>query len=149
MSFVDWIELRVKTESLAQEAKLIRKKEIRLRDLNAKNPIVVNRKRVSLYEHRFRHVRPESRAAYIALGFLTGKNYNEVENKVKYENFSPKYPCGDVDRNFQLFWEKVVDIVSRFGNIKDEDLVRQMVITWRNKHPDIQVWMESNYKRFN
>lgn len=64
-------QLRVKVKSLAAEAKIIRREELRthgaLRD--------------ELYLHRVGVVRREARSAHLAYGFIRGRTYLQLEAK--------------------------------------------------------------------
>lgn len=62
--------LRVKVNSLAAEARIIRREERRTRNLNL---------REELYRHRTRDVRSHARSASLALGFVRGRQYHEME----------------------------------------------------------------------
>lgn len=65
-------KLRVKVKSLAAEARIIRGEERRARrgDL-----------RESLYLHRIHEVRSHARSAHLALGFIKGRTYEQMEKQ--------------------------------------------------------------------
>lgn len=88
-------ELRVKIKSLAAEARMIRREELRL----------PGPERTSLYLHRICVVRPEARASQLAYGFLRGRAYKTMEAKVR----SPD--CTGIP----WIMRKVVDLAFRFG----------------------------------
>lgn len=68
------MELRVKIGSLAAEARIIRKWEIRRRRVKD------HASREKLYLHRVNVLRPAARHAQLALAFLRGRRYRQVEN---------------------------------------------------------------------
>lgn len=80
------IYLKVKVKSLAAEAKLIRAEE-------HKNP----RHREGLSRHRRSVVRGEARHTLLAYGFLRGKTYQQMEQRVR----------DDVYPDFQRVWRMV------------------------------------------
>lgn len=69
--------LRVKVKSLADEAKIIRREESRSNSWH---------EWMSLKEHRRTVVRREARAAQLALGFLRGRRYSELEQTTRMDN---------------------------------------------------------------
>ena len=65
---------------------------------------------LSLYMHRIKVVRPEARAAHLALGFLRGKSYVTMENKsydwpnwTRIQEIITKYGDGDIRVLLQRF----------------------------------------------
>jgi len=78
-------KIRVKLKSLACEAKIIRKDEIKAkriaqklakkRGMSVEDSIV----RQSLYLHRIHVLRPEARAAHLAYAFMRNKSYASTE----------------------------------------------------------------------
>lgn len=69
------VELKIKIISLADEARTIRKEQ---------NKIPKGRRQgqfQSLHHHRTMVVRPESRAAHLAYGYLRGVQYRQMEAK--------------------------------------------------------------------
>ena len=79
------IELKIKSKSLAAEARIIRQEEIKVRDearnraLHQKPNSKLMRQRQSLYDHRIDVVRFEARATFLARAFLSGKPRSVVE----------------------------------------------------------------------
>ena len=71
------IFLQVKIYSLAEEARYIRRKEAEQKKRG--NTELLNR----LHQHRIHHIRPETRAAHLAYGFLRGRSYDQIEGKAK------------------------------------------------------------------
>lgn len=100
--------LKVKICSLAAESKIIRREEIKAkrRKLGGVG--------ASLHDHRIFAVRPETRAANLAYGFLRGRPYLRVENKT--------YRLPD--------WEKVERLILKFGEGKPQDL-KQSFAEWK------------------
>lgn len=84
--------LKIKIKSLADEARTIRKEELRLRGLMRDNPAQRTAQnsgtREGLYLHRVKAVRDASRASLLAYAFLRGKPYAVVENN-KTGNWPP------------------------------------------------------------
>lgn len=76
--------LKVKLKSLSEEAKIIRKEEVKAA-LRARNAISEERRNSSLevhsglHAHRAGTVKPEARATSLAYGFLRGRSYDQVE----------------------------------------------------------------------
>jgi hypothetical protein len=78
--------LKIKLKSLAAEARIIRKEEIKLRNRarqrRAKGkPVDVAATLDALHEHRIMAVRRESRLTHLAYGFLRGRSYTAMERK--------------------------------------------------------------------
>jgi hypothetical protein len=115
------IYLRVKINSLCEEAKIIRREENRRKYKFIKTPDGKLRKRRivtddtvfwGLRTHRTEELRKEARCAYIAYAYLRGKSYRETENNpfwlkpnrttLRYDPFRPN-------------WSRVADIVLKFG----------------------------------
>lgn len=74
-------ELKVKLKSLAEEARIIRKEELSIK--NGNFSYKSNMKRESLYLHRTTHIRPIARATYLAYGLLRGLDYHQIERTTK------------------------------------------------------------------
>lgn len=78
-------ELKIKSKSLAAEARIIRAEEIKVRN-HARARSLVQRPvshlmgtRLSLYEHRTGIVRVEARATFLARAYLKGMSRVQVE----------------------------------------------------------------------
>ena len=67
------VELKVKLKSLAEESRIIRNDERRLK---AKRNF---QKLNELHDHRVHVVRPVARATHIAYGLLRGLGYRQIE----------------------------------------------------------------------
>jgi hypothetical protein len=65
--------LKIKIKSLAAEARIIRREELRFPGQHTT--------RTGLYLHRINAVRTEARAALLAYGFLRGRSYAALEAK--------------------------------------------------------------------
>lgn len=99
--------LKIKIKSLAAEASIIRRETNRF--TRGDNPV-----RLELYAHRVFVVRPESRSAGLAYGFLRGRAYEQMETKVhnkaypdwkRIEALVQKYGEGDPRERMQRFSE--------------------------------------------
>ena len=96
--------LRVKLLSLAAESKIIRKEMLKY-----KGPTEIYQ---GLHLHRTIDVREESRASHVAMGFLKGLTYKQIESKCYQEpdwkrvwNLIKKYGEGDMERIRPVFVE--------------------------------------------
>jgi hypothetical protein len=67
-------QLRVNVKSLASEAKIIRHEVKKSGDREVAD---------SLHAHRMTRLKPEARLANLALAYVKGKNYSQVENNSK------------------------------------------------------------------
>lgn len=105
-------KLKVKAKSLAEEARIIRREESKFHGMD----------KWDLQNHRKYDVRNEARATQLAIAFLKGRNYLDVEYR------------GIRDWNtFQvLILPRVVTMVRKYGNDKklSYDAVRNWVLRW-------------------
>jgi hypothetical protein len=77
--------------------------------------------------HRTFDVGRESRAAYIAYGFIRGKRYSQVEMNPRW-----KYPPHD---RYEPDWEHIKDIVSRFALVPGKsEVVKKKLLD------EIKIW---------
>ena len=90
--------LKIKLKSLAEEARIIRHQEKKMRGKNW------GRSSNQFNLHRLLVVRPEARATHLAYGFLRGLEYNQMEATHKTE---PN-------------WKSVERMVKKYGTLKDE-----------------------------
>jgi len=90
------VKLKVKTLSLAEEAKIIKRLEKGCEDKYGTNPI---------YLHRIQEVRREARATHLARAFLSGKAYSTVESSRKPEKHL----------EFQRTKKRLNNIISKYG----------------------------------
>lgn len=82
--------LRVKINSLAVEARIIRREERRTNGLL----------RIELHDHRVKEVRSEARHTHLAYGLIRGRRYEQMERSVT------GYPPD---------WERVRKMIKRYG----------------------------------
>lgn len=117
------VELKIKTKSLTEESRIIRKEEHKLlktvrwnlarhRESGSNDEYEIHSdtsfyKRQQLEKHRKVDVRNESRATHIARAFIAGVPYSVVENKVN-----------DVDTFEKFILPRVVKMVMRYGNVE-------------------------------
>lgn len=92
------IELKIKSMSLAAEARIIRRWENRLKKAKRHHPELES-KFWSLRGHRIYDVGGEARATYLAYGFLKGKAYKTMEAK-RYSNPN---------------WERIHQMAHKYG----------------------------------
>ena len=107
-------ELRVKVGSLAAEARIIRRLEASIRrkwrksrERTAEQVAELHHRHFVLREHRIREVRPEARATQLAIGFLRGRSYQQMEPTTKSK---PD-------------WARVERLVKRYGSAEKAALV--------------------------
>lgn len=117
--------LRVKIKSLAEEATIIRHEERKtlkrrdwFRNRQGPNEVVEHYDSVyvGLHTHRTYDVRNEARAAQLALGFLRGKTYDQVEMK------------GSKSPNIR----RVAEIARKFGFAGTASMAEAGVEAWIN-----------------
>ncbi len=94
---VSTIFLKIKLKTLAAEARIIRRQELKTKGK-------WNHQRESLYLHRTGDMRKEARATHIAYGYLRGRKLSEIENKF--------YTEPD--------WERVERMVKKYGTLDDK-----------------------------
>lgn len=123
------IYLKVKADSLAAEARIIRRLERQQRDraralrarASSRDTLIpsldaAEQRRLGLYRHRTVDVRRAARTAHLALGFLRGRAYHEMERKTyaapsfdEVEKLVRRYGEGDQR-----------ELVQRFANWLDD-----------------------------
>ncbi len=106
------IELKIKASSLAAEARIIRKLEIRRRQQASKRrklklPFdITEAERLRIHEHRIKVVRPEARATHLVRAYMAGYEYGRIE---KMARTAP-------------WWLRMREIAYRYGGqMKDYD----------------------------
>lgn len=99
------IELKIKLKSLAEEARIIRREELSIK--NGKFSYRSNQRRESIYLHRTTHIRPIARATHIAYGLIKGLEYHQIEQR-NYSNPN---------------WKSVKAMVRKYGSKKDYEKV--------------------------
>jgi hypothetical protein len=128
-------ELKIKARSLALENQLIHQNESRLKrqisrakksgDERALARLKSLREtRDSLREHRKRIVRPISRSANLAYGFLKGRSYVEME-QVRYTD---------------PHWDAIAKMILKHGKqAGDEQALMQNFERWKQEAPPLAV----------
>ena len=112
------IQLKVKIKTLAEESRIIRKEELKARNMARSNRAFqdaikaegASELRYSLHYHRVVTVRKEARASQLAYGYLRGKKYSEIESSVREGN-EPKL-------------DPLVRLVIRFGGVNHKVLLK-------------------------
>lgn len=98
------IYLKIKICSLAEEAKIIRRHERRLKAKPRAPGELPPAAWWGLNSHRRFDVRTEQRAALLAYGFLRGRRYRQIEAK-----------CHEPPD-----WKRVCQLVDKFGGMSDD-----------------------------
>ena len=139
--------LKIKNKTLASEVRLIKLEECKWLNETQKARLRQKAARAekcdstfkSLNHHRKYVVRVESRANNIARGYLTGKPLERIERDWYAASYiQPNQP---LQESYDMFWEKVVRVVYRFGkgcnhvNGKTMSEVREDIRRWREVHP--------------
>lgn len=140
--------MRVKLRSLAEEARIIRNYERKLRKRWRKEKAQEKAESLQetygkLHRHRVVALRREARAGYLAYGFLRGRPYNTIEERTKIPLvFST---CGNLPAMPFLPWgyseqiiKKVCETVSKFDEKpvdwpKDFRSQQNIICTWIDK----------------
>ena len=112
------IYLRVKINSLTEEAKIIRREEHRRRYQKVKGPDgKIYKRRVvtgdtifwGLRTHRTEELRLEARATYLAYAFLRGTPYAQVEENPHWKRATrSKHPPS---------WPRIAELVVKYGPV--------------------------------
>lgn len=102
------VELKIKLKHLAEEARIIRKEEWRLKA--AREYRVLN----NIHAHRIHVVRPESRATHLAYGFLRGQPLSLME----------AHPLTEPS------WDRVESMALKYGTQSKTDL-KETLKRWR------------------
>jgi hypothetical protein len=119
--------LKIKLKSLAAEAKIIRREELRLNcspslgeDIAARN----TSERTALYVHRIITVRSECRATHLAYGYLRGRAYHQLEAS-----------CRE-----RPDWARVARMVYRYGKTgrKEAELI-EVLRDWATRDAGFKV----------
>lgn len=121
------IELKIKSKHLAQEARIIRFEEKKLKATarwsrlrqNIEAPKATS-KLASLHLHRTRNVRFENRATFLARAYIEGKPYSSIEQKRSAEK----------ERDFIIFvLPRVLTMVQKYYN---KDISKDHIAAWLN-----------------
>lgn len=97
------IKLKIKTISLADESRTIKRLEKGCENENGFNPI---------YSHRVKEVRNEARATHLARAFMSGKTYKSIEPSRKY--------CKE--RAFAKIKARLYKIANKYSNASRNDI---------------------------
>lgn len=125
---INLIKLKIKAKHLAEEAKIIRFEENKLRKVpfHKRSEIVKysygNYARCylsSIKEHRRWDVRNEARSTQLAIAYLKGKKYFSVEKL-----------CTDPTKRDVYIVPRVLKIVQKYG---DKDTTRKNILDWINQ----------------
>jgi len=134
------IELKIKSKHLAEESRIIRFEEKKLKSqvryqiqehykTGSNEPFKIylskeDSKRTSLHMHRIFDVRREARATLLARAFIEGKSYQQVEGKRKEEK-EWEFQC--------VVMPRVVKMVQKYHDRKTmpED-VKETLKEWAN-----------------
>ena len=96
--------LKIKSKSLAAEARIIRREEQRWPGDSAV--------RRSIHEHRVHVVRSEARSTHLAYCYLRCRKYRQVEPKCR-ENNRPN-------------WDRVAVLVAKYGGMDKRDASQKL-----------------------
>jgi hypothetical protein len=132
--------LGVKAQNLADEARDIRRRELkwarkaRMAALKQKSEAagVLSERRLGLYNHRIRIVRPEARATHLARAFMRNLPYEAVERTVTNEGFR-----GCHTSSISVY-KRAIEIVTGFTGWDKAD-TREGFLSWLNKHPKYRI----------
>lgn len=95
--------LKIKSKSLAEEARIIRKEEKRTNGTTHD----------ALHHHRVIKVRREARDTYIAYGFIRGTSYSSIEPHTREDRIGPN-------------WSNVGSMCKRYGDWKNPVNIEEM-----------------------
>lgn len=119
--------LKVKIKSLAIEAQIIRKEE------NKCIAFCDEETYYGLIDHRKKHIRPISREANIAYGFLRGMPYHKIEVNPKTE---PNWEA--IDKNCMNFGdrakiiERIPDSNTGYTKVKWKSAYTEELMAWKD-----------------
>lgn len=121
------VYLKIKIKSLADEARIIRKEEEKFKQRRALywargEDAYKQADKIfwSLRDHRKSPVGTESRAALIAYGYLRGRTFQQLETPPKKKGKAWTMPQ----------WNRVIDLVCKYGTEKDRDAVVKSLRNW-------------------
>ena len=126
------IKLKIKSKTLAEEARIIKREENKARDYaryrrDRQKPITrIEKARAGFVDHRKHVVRPEARATFLARAFIRGAKYRDVE--------TPLFP----KRPLLLGWQKPIGylpnllnrIVAMVNKYSDQEITVKDVEDW-------------------
>ena len=111
------LALKIKLKHLAEEARIIKHQEQKMRGKNWGAQSAYFR------EHRIHGVRPECRATHIAYGFLRGRTYEQIEGS-RRRNLDTHYTG--------KLWARVLMMVRKYGTERNESLVKTQLRNWQS-----------------
>lgn len=87
--------------------------------------------RESMYRHRKDVVRPEARATFIAIAYIRGIPYENVECGITDVAYSV---CGITPPvYYNQFWGRVIELVKKYGAFSYREDVGRLVREWRDR----------------
>jgi len=99
------LKLKLKLKSLACEARIIRKQELKMRGENWGPESCI------FHNHRTAKLRPEARATHLAYGYLKGLRYSQLESscrtpppKGRVLNIVCRYSTPEYHRGLKYWW---------------------------------------------
>lgn len=95
---IELVKLKIKIKTLAEEARIIRKEEKRIKDGKEENKYHIN----DLHLHRVGVVRRCARETHLAYAYLRGFSYSDIEKSAKRK---PN-------------WDAVAKMVAKYGTIE-------------------------------
>ena len=104
------IKLKIKTISLADESRTIKRLEKGCENERGFNPI---------YSHRVKEVRNEARATHLARAFISGMPYKSIEPSRKY--------CKE--RTFAKIRERLYKIAAKYNRASKADINEWLLTT--------------------
>lgn len=117
--------LKIKIKSLAEEAKIIKKEELKQRafkrySLGKQGLMKAHDEAAKIFfglkDHRINVVRFECRAAHLAYAFLRGQRYSDIENNTRANLFVAQ-PNGHFNMNNpeQNLWKRVARLIYKYN----------------------------------
>jgi len=123
------IYLKIKAKSLAEEARIIRRIERKLkkrnrylREKSRETDYLLN----SVHEHRVEIIRPVARSTHLARGYIKGTPYKTIENKA----YSYHLP------NFKEIWKMVKSYGYGYGECLDPEKFRRWFAVDNDLHSE-------------
>lgn len=108
------IKLKVKAKSLAAEAKIIKKEELKLLKVPAGSKYAISE--AFLTDHRKWDVRNEARSTHLTIAYLKGKKYKQVE-----------LSCKEIEKRDLYIVKRILAMVQKYG---DKKTTRDQILNW-------------------
>jgi len=125
--------LKVKIKSLAAEAQIIRKEEVKRKGRKTNEPLAWNDIYCDLHKHRVLNVRQEARATLLAYAYLRQRTYKQVEGKAVVE---PSF--WNQNTAFRNRVIRVAELLVKYRQPSmSKDIAIQRVLYWM-EHNDIK-----------